>query len=147
MATPTVTITVAGHAVSGMAVTEEVSEKHLYMCYAQVVKGDERRQWVVFPPQVEALGADKDVPDEVLILNRHQEFKGNRTKWFHSHNYAGALAETLGNYANQGWTLGGIVAVPLERDDYLAAWNGDTPHKALRAVSRQLEAVYNITVK
>ena len=117
------------------------------MLYAQAIKGDERRQWVVFPPKVKALGTDEDAPKIVLILARHQAFAGNRSKWFHSHNYAGSLAETLGTYAGDGWTVGGVVTVPLEKDDYLAAWGGDTPHKAMRAVSRQLEAAYGITVK
>lgn len=147
MATPTVTITVAGAPVASTPTGGPVDEKALHMCYAQAVKGDERRQWVVFPPEVTALGRTQDKTDIVLILARHQEFAGNRTKWFRSTNYVGALAETLAQYAGQGWTVGGIVAVPLEQDDYNTAWNGDTPHKALRAVNRQLESAYNITVK
>lgn len=146
MATPTVTITVAGSPVAPV-VSDSVLESHLHMVYAQAVKGDERRQWVVFPPQVAALGCAGDNPGIVLILSRHQTFAGNRSKWFQSKSYVGTLAEQLTTYAAQGWTTGGVVAVPLEKDDYLSAWGGDTPHKAMRAVSRQTEAAYGITVK
>lgn len=150
VATPSVTITVKGVPVTGGTVPGSggALESALHMVYAQAVKDDERRQWVVFPPRVEALGCEKDDPEQVLILARHQEFKGNRTKWHHARAYKTGLAETLAEFAGQGWTVGGIVAVPLEKDDYLAAWNdNDTPHKAMRAVSRQLEAAYGITVK
>lgn len=150
VATPTVTITVAGAPVTATTTPlgdAETLREGLHMLYAQVVKGDERRQWIVFPPANNVLGTKGNAPGILLMLARHQQHAGNRSKWFESKVYANSLAQELTRYESDGWTIGGIVTVPLELDDYLAVWEGTTPHKAIRAVNRHLEAAYGITVK
>lgn len=148
VATPTVTITVSGSPVTVTPLEDkDTLREGLHMVYAQAVKGDERRQWIVFPPPTEVLGAGSTEPGVLLMLARHQEFKGNRTKWFESKVTKATLGQELARFAGDGWTPGCVVAVPLELDDYLAVWQGTTPHKAIRAVNRQLEAAYGVTVK
>lgn len=147
---PTVTITVNGGAAESTD-SPEVLEQALHMVYVQAVKGDQRKQWVVFPPALKALGVPEDkapAAQQCLMLSRLQEFKGNRSKWFHFKLNPGqtALTQELKDFENSGWTVGGMVVVPLEKDDYLEAWNGDTPHKAMRAIGRAL-APLGITVK
>ena len=155
MSTPTVTITVGGVPVSAMTRTPfegDVAELDgaLHMMYVQAVKGDRRVQWVVFPPAVSALSLPSGVtanPNTVLVLNRTQEFAGNRSKWFHKHvaSYA-SLAMDLTKFGEQEYALFEPVVVPLETDDYQTAWSGDTPHKALRAVDRSLKP-FGLSVK
>lgn len=125
----------------------------LFMLYTQAVQNDKRLQWVVFPPASTAFGVDqsKILHPNPLLLRRVQDFPGNRSKWFHHRlvTYSDStttLTSELTGVANDGWTLGPVVAVPLEQDDYLAVWNGETPHKALRAVDRALRA-YDLSVK
>lgn len=155
MSTPTVTITVGGVPVSAMSKTPftgDVAELDgaLHMMYMQATKGDRRVQWVVFPPAVAALTLPSGVtanPNTVLVLNRTQEFEGNRSKWFHKHvsSYA-ALAQDLTKHSEQDYALIEPVVVPLETDDYQTVWSGDTPHKALRAVDRTLKP-FGLSVK
>lgn len=115
-------------------------EAGLHMLYVQAVKDETRVQFVVFPPAREALGAASHKGDPLLLLKRTQERVGNRSKWFHSqiHDKAQVLQTELAGLEASGYLLGAPVAVPLEKDDYVSAWNGNTPHKALRAVDRAL---------
>lgn len=149
---PTVTITVGGVPVGAAApaAPAEDAALHLHMTYVQAVRGDQRYQYVVFPPAIEALGAPKVGEPTLLFLRRKQEFKNNRSKWFHnrfSKRQNTTLPNELKNLEEQGWLIGGVVVVPLEVDDYLEAWRGETPHKALRAINRALEAAHGLTVK
>jgi hypothetical protein len=148
VSTPTVTITVGGVPVSAMTKTPftgDLAELDgaLHMLYVQAIKDDRRVQWVVFPPAVSALVLPSGVtanPNTVLILNRTQEFVGNRSKWFHKYvNSYGAFGMDLTKFGEQGYALSEPVVTPLETDDYQTAWSGDTPHKALRAVDRTLK--------
>jgi hypothetical protein len=148
VSTPTVTITVGGVPVSAMTKTPftgDVSELDgaLHMLYVQAVKDDRRVQWVVFPPAVAALSLPSGVtanPNTVLVLNRTQEFVGNRSKWFHKYvNSYASLAQDLTKFGEQGYALTEPVVTALETDDYQTVWSGDTPHKALRAVDRTLK--------
>lgn len=153
MPSPTVTITVGGVPVSGVVSTpvdpNEVREG-LHMMYLQAVKGEKRRQFVLFPPAMAGFPfADKvqTNPRRSLLLSRVQEFPGNRSKWFQSHVNSGpAFLLDLNNYASRGYVFSDPVVIPLEEDDYLAAWSGNTPHKAMRAIGRALQP-YNITIK
>jgi hypothetical protein len=123
-------------------------EAGLHMLYVQAVKGDERRQFVLFPHARKELGVTPEGSDPLLLLKRTQDFPGNRSKWFHHKLYdkGQALHTELASLETQGFTLGAALAVPLETDDYQKAWSGDTPHKALRAVDRALRPL-GITLK
>lgn len=155
MTSPTVTITVGGVPVSAMTKTPfegDVAELDgaLHMMYVQATQGDRRVQWVVFPPAVSALSLPNGItanPNTVLVLNRTQEFEGNRSKWFHKYvNSYAAFAQDLTKFGEQGYALIEPVVTPLETDDYQSVWSGNTPHKALRAVGRTL-APLGISVK
>lgn len=77
----------------------------------------------------------------MLLLKRRQEFKGNRSKWFHYEIHETprqALQADFASLVSAGYELSAVVVVPLEQDDYLAAWNGKTPHKAMRAIGYAL---------
>lgn len=142
---PTVTITVTGTTVE--PASAEDATAGLHMLYVQGVKGEQRYQWVIFPPPVTTLDV-QDVPGHpVLLLQRLQEFSGNRSKWFH-HKYVshGDVATVMGTRDSEGWVLSDPIVVPLEVDDYQAAWKGDTPHKALRAVDRAIKP-FGLSVK
>lgn len=146
MSTPTVTITLTGPAVSADEV--EAMEAGLHMAYVQAVKGEVRHQWIVFPPASKTLGVEKD-STSILWLERVQSFQGNRSKWFRKTaavTQSAALTPVLNSLAQDGFTVGAAIAVPLEVDDYREVWNGETPHKAIRAVDRALRP-YKITVK
>lgn len=153
MSTPTVTITVAGSPVTSTAPSDPATlEASLHMLYVQAVKGEERKQWVIFPPAVEALGIDSahiKTGSPVLQLARHQTFKGNRAKWFHTKVYPNTpgLTEDLTVAAADGWVVSGLTVIPLEKDDYQEVWAGETPHKALRAVGRYIEKSYGLSIK
>lgn len=147
---PTVTITVSGSG-STATVSDDTPASALHMLYVQAVKGDQRKQWVVFPPAIAALGVPENrVPPTTqnLLLSRVQEFKGNRSKWFHNRINTGQtyLTEQMKHFEADGWALGGVVVVPLETDDYVSAWEGNTPHKAMRAIDRALKPL-GISVK
>lgn len=143
---PTVTITVTG--TTPEPATAEDAEAGLHMLYVQALKGEERQQWVIFPPPVSTLDVDGQAGNPVLSLHRVQEFKGNRSKWFHTkHMHHGDVSRVLTQRAEEGYIVSEPVVVPLEVDDYKEAWAGNTPHKALRAVGRQVELVLGVTVK
>lgn len=154
MATPTVTITVGGIPISEMGANSTTAadgaESHLHMMYVQSVCGDERHQWVVFPPAMGGLGLADGTPlhpNQMLYLHRKQAFQGNRTKWFsHRANTAQDFLTSLEVVARQGYDFIEPVVVPLEVDDYRDVWSGDTPHKALRAVDRSLKP-FGLSVK
>ena len=157
MTTPTVTVTVGGVPITATTTSlpttgtdKETLEKGLHMLYAQATKGEERRQYVLLPPAVEALGVQKGrlyngAGDRFFYLYRTQSFKGNRSKWFSGFMYSEhgqTLASTLTTLSESGWEIGGVVVAPLELDDYLKFYNeGETSHKALRAVDRALTAI------
>lgn len=148
MTFPTVTITVTGTDAGPVDPAE--AEKGLHMMYVQAVKGDKRQQWVVFPPAVKELGVPEDkIPAGApsLLLHRTQEFPGNRSKWFHfKQNAPSHLTEQMKSFEADGWVLSEGIVVTLEKDDYLAVWEGKTPHKALRAVDRAITP-FGLTVK
>ena len=160
MATPTVTITVGGVPVTatrgGVPAEDVPGEDALYMLYVQAVKGEQRKQWLVFPPALESLGvksARVKSDKTLLMLARIQTEPGNRSKWFqHTIITDGEGNNTLRNTLNnliqsEGWEVGFALAIPCELDDYLKAWNDQaTPHKAMRAVDRALRP-YGQTVK
>jgi hypothetical protein len=103
---------------------------------------------VIFPPPVTTLEVQAVPGHPVLVLQRLQEFKGNRSKWFH-HKFTvhADVSAQIKQKEDEGWFLLGPVVVPLEVDDYQAAWSGKTPHKAIRAVERATLAVLGTTVK
>lgn len=138
---PTVTITVTG--TTPDPATAEDAERGLHMLYMQARKGDERHQWVVFPPAVTTLNVEGQNGNPILVLHRVQEFKGNRSKWFHhKHLHHGEVARTLTQRQEEGYILSEPLVVPLEVDDYTKTWAGETSHKALRAVDRTIQANY-----
>lgn len=142
---PTVTITVSG--TTPDPATAEDATRGLHMLYVQAIKGDERQQWVVIPPAVSTLDVEKQNGNPVLVLSRVQEFKGNRSKWFHhKHHNHGEVARTLTQRAEDGYIVSEPVVIPLEVDDYQKAWKGETPHKALRAVDRTITAILGTTL-
>lgn len=159
MTTPTVTVTVGGVPITATTTSiptadasKETLEKGLHMVYAQATKGDVREQFVVLPPAVEALGVNKDRlynaeagKSRFFYLHRVQNFKGNRSKWFSGFFYpehGSTLTSRLTTLAEADWEIGGVVVAPLELDDYLKFYNeGETSHKALRAVDRALTAI------
>lgn len=153
--TPTVTIRVGGVPVS-VATTAvpdgvSVSEDNLFMTYFQATKGEERRQWIVFPPAVAGFGIpDTEVGVErVLVLSRTQKFAGNRSKWFTGFSFSPhtSIINELNLLSSRGYELGGTVVAPLEADDYLSVYTNTTSHKAIRAIDRALNAVHDISVK
>lgn len=154
-ATPTVTIKVGGVPVS-VATTDvpdgaTLSEDNLFMTYVQATKGEERQQWIVFPPAVEGFGlpATEVGKDRILVLSRTQKFVGNRSKWFSGYSYEPytSITTDLAKFAARGYELGGVVIAPLEADDYRSVYSKTTSHKAIRAIDRALNAVHDITVK
>lgn len=150
MSAPTVTITLKPQA-SLSAVEREALVEGLHMLYVQAEKGEVRHQWVVFPPPCAGLDVKVEgAAGMMLVLERVQQHTGNRSKWFHRRFPVGQttarLSDELAKLAGDGFKVGGVVAVPLEEDDYKEAWSGDTPHKAMRAVDRALRP-YKITVK
>jgi hypothetical protein len=153
VSTPTVTITIAGHPATSMALPDaDTLAESLHMLYVQAVKGEQRQQWVIFPPALTELGIPADqvkAEKPVLQLHRLQTFKGNRAKWFHTKVYPATpgLPQELAAAVNDGWVVSGVTVIPLESDDYKAAWSGDTPHKALRAVDRAIFKAHNLSVK
>lgn len=154
-ATPTVTIKVGGIPVSVATTPIPESstnlEDSLYMLYVQATHGEERRQWIVFPPAVDGFGiAPSEVRENrVLVLSRTQKFVGNRSKWFTGFLYEpfDGLPTELSNFLARGYELGGVVVAPLEVDDYMSVYARTTSHKAIRAIDRVLTAVHDITVK
>lgn len=128
--------------------TTEPNGGGLFMVYLQAVNGDRRMQWVLFPP---AMG--KHIPNspgstKFLLLSREQAFAGNRSKWVHSHRNSAEFMSRDVKYARtMGFSEGSPVLVPLELDDYVAAWTGTTPHKALRAVDREISSVLRTRLK
>lgn len=151
MATPTVTITVGGVPVgASSAIAAADAEDALYMTYVQAAKDGKRYQFVLFPNAISALGAPTLSVPTMLFLRRKQERPGNRSKWFHHRMQVAhktQLLSELDKLAERGYELGGLVVVPLEKDDYQSVWNGQTPHKALRAVDRALDATHSLSVK
>lgn len=150
MSAPTVTITLKPKSALSVVEREELASG-LHMLYVQAVKGEVRHQWVVFPPPCSALDVKSPGSEgQMLLLERVQQHEGNRSKWFHRRFPVAKATERLQSelttLSQDGYTVGGVVAVPLEEDDYKEAWNGVTPHKALRAVDRALRP-YKITVK
>lgn len=151
MSAPHVTITVTED--PSEQVDPLVAEQNLYMMYVQAtVPGAETRfQWVVFPPAITELGVDaQEVAKSggrVKVLARTQDFPGNRSKWFHEVRENNFLVQTLATALGQGQTVLGPVLVPLELDDYLSVWQGDTSHKALRAIDRTISKTLNTTIK
>lgn len=146
MSIPTVTITVTGQ--TPEPADAEDAERGLHMLYMQAVKGDQRHQWVLFPPPVSTLDVQGSGGNPVLVLSRFQECKGNRSKWFH-HKYPvhSEMAAELTKREVEGYILCEPVVVPLEVDDYQMAWKSKTPHKALRAVDRAIQAALGVTLK
>lgn len=148
MSIPTVTITVTGSAPS----TEdaETLASGLHVLYVQATKFStsrgsmKRRQFILFPHANPTLGVEPTAGNPLLLLKRTQDFEGNRSKWFHHKVYEApsqALQSELADLAKRGYELAAPLAVPLEQDDYVAAWNGETPHKAMRAVDRALASI------
>lgn len=150
MSAPHVTIRVKGSPATG-DISVATLEDSLHMFYLQAVDGEKRYQWIVFPPAVGALGvSDQEVTasaGRVKVLHRVQEFEGNRSKWFHSVKDDTFLLEALKSSQNKGHAVSKPVVVKLELDDYQAAWQGETPHKAIRAVDRAIKDVLNTSVK
>jgi hypothetical protein len=145
--TPKVSITLLN------AVSDEekaAMESGLHMLYVQAQKGQQRYQWVVFPPAQAALGITEDAPDECVLLERFQASKGNKAKWFHKRlptAQTTALLDVLREKAKEGFTPGYPLAVKLQLDDYRQVWNDKTtPHKALRHIDYALRP-YKITLK
>lgn len=141
---PTVTITVTGAgAMSGAPLSKEERIEALHMYYVQAVKGDQRKQWILFPPAYADLGAEGGDPTgQALLLNRTQEFPGNRSKWFRQtiapKDPNNGLSTALTQHEADGWVISGHTVVPLEHDDYVNVWTGETPHKAIRAIDRAI---------
>lgn len=147
--TPKVSITLLN------AVSEEekaAMEQGLHMLYVQAQKGQERHQWVVFPPAQAALGivGAEASNSECIMLERFQASKGNKAKWYHKRLPTGqteSLLDVIRERAREGFTPGYVLAVPLQLDDYQQLWNDQTtPHKALRHVDYALRP-YKITLK
>jgi hypothetical protein len=151
MGAPHVTITVTGASATSGSVDKDTLIKSLYMTYMQSVDGDRRHQWIVFPPAVEALGVDAQKVSgsagRIKVLHRTQEFEGNRSKWFHQDRDSAFLLEAIETCRKGGQKVSGPVLVQLELDDYLSVWEGSTPHKAIRAVDREIIAVLKTTIK
>lgn len=146
MSTPTVKITVTTAAVvepSDADLDDLIAGLH--MLYVQATKDDKRYQFVLFPQARKVLGVPEDkiyAGDPMLLLRRKQEFPKNRSKWFHHRVHDAptqALQSDLAGLESRGYTLSAALAVPLEQDDYIAAWSGETPHKAMRAIGRALK--------
>lgn len=159
MSTPKVTINVLSQQLSDEE--REALVGGLHMAYMQATKGtgdsQTRWQWILFPTPVSALlGSDK--PDaakqnQFVYLERFQASKGNRSKWFHKYMERGqtdVLTSQMTALTTEGYTLGvgtqAAIVVPVELNDYVKVWNGETPQKAIRHIEYALRA-YKITVK
>lgn len=141
---PKVTIKIKG--VDTSTDQPKITEDNLYMMYLQAVHGDYRRQWIVIPPNTPSLDSGNS-GGMFKMLTRVQTFAGNRSKWVHSLvNETDFLNLVVKNYDNDDWTFIDPIVVKLEVDDYRKMWDGETSHKAIRAVDRAL-APYGITVK
>lgn len=147
---PTVTITVTGES-AGDSVDVDTLVSSLHMVYLQAVDGKRRYQWIVFPPAVSALGVDAQKvassTGRVRVLVRVQEFEGNRSKWFHRTEPGTFLSDAMEKAVTDGHKVSPPVLVPLELDDYLKVWEGETSHKAIRAVDRTIQTVLKTTTK
>lgn len=149
MSAPHVTITVTRD--PSEEVDPLIAEQNLYMMYVQSSVGEVRYQWVVYPPALEVLGVDAQTVAKsggrVKVLARTQSFPGNRSKWFHLEKENNFLVQTIKDALDKGETVKGPVLIPLELDDYLTVWQGETSHKAIRAIDRELIKTLNTTIK
>lgn len=141
---PKVTIKIKG--VDTSADQPKITEDNLYMMYLQAVHGDYRRQWIVIPPNTPSLDSGNS-GGMFKMLSRVQMFAGNRSKWVHSLiNETDFLNLEVSRHGNDDWTFIDPIVVKLEVDDYRKMWDGETSHKAIRAVDRAL-APYGISIK
>lgn len=149
MATPKLTIKVNGVPVGGLGNPTTDLKDRLYMAYFQAAKGETRHQWIVFPPPVEEVLPEYDqARDRQLTLSRTQTFVGNRARWSPSYiRTTTQLESLLSDLVEQGFDIGSILVVPLEEDDFKKAYDHTTPEKAIRAIDRLLESVYNSSIK
>ena len=150
-AAPRLTIKVNGVPVSSGEATSPSGDAkdHLYMFYFQTVKGEQRNQWIVFPPPVEELLPEYfSTRERQLTLSRTQTFAGNRSRWSPSYVYSpDTLTTIVTDLVARGHEVGGLLVVPLELDDMAEAYNLATPQKALRSIDRLLGAVHNTSIK
>lgn len=143
----------------GTATTPEEREfeKNLHMVYVEAAntrREGRRFQCVIFPPAQGVLPSTEDYSDSLLIfpvLERQQQFKGNRARWNVRHRSARSMGHIISSYVSSKywdsetqsevpqWSVNGPFIVPLELDDYRKLTvDSETPQKALRAVDREL---------
>lgn len=143
----------------GTATTPEDREleKNLHMVYVEAANArteGQRVQYVVFPPAQGVLPSAEDYADHLKIfkvLERQQQFKGNRARWNVRRCSGRNMRNVLSSYVSSvywdsdtqsevpQWNVSGPIIVPLELDDYRKLTvDSETPQKALRAVDREL---------
>lgn len=116
-----------------------------YAAFLEARKGDQRAQWMLFPPLLDGYG----LQDETLSLGsmrfikRKMDRPGHRAKWGTTARSTPLEIEAklkleLDQYESVGWQIMEPIVIELEADDYMKVWeNKDsvvTPYKALRHV-------------
>ena len=122
--------------------TFRVDEQRLWAGFFEWVKGGSRTQYLVLPPARTNLGVPSDVAGSgaTLFMKRAITRPGHRAKWawINSANdfaHAQRLAKDWAPYqTTPDWVFRPAIVIPLDADDYVTAWRGKTPYKALRHV-------------
>ena len=105
-------------------------------------KGQQRTQWLLFPPACANLGAELD-EGWGRFLKRKIEKAGHRAKWsdFTRRDFgevSGKAVLEMEQYASTGWEVRAPIVILMDQDDYQLAMTADasvpTPYKALRHV-------------
>ncbi len=115
----------------------------LYAVFLEAVNGQQRAQWMLFPPASFAFGVDHDPEGAQRFMKRRLDKPGHRAKWKTVQKTTSAGLEEklrleLDQYESTGWIIRQPVVIRLEQDDYEKVWanktDADTPYKALRHV-------------
>lgn len=115
----------------------------LYAVFIECRQGEQRAQWMLFPPALPHLGVEHDPAGAQRFIKRRMTKKGHRAKWSTTQRRTAEELEKklhleLDQYESTEWVFVDPIVIELEFDDYLKVWEGQaaaaTPYKALRHV-------------
>lgn len=115
----------------------------LYAAFFEAVNGEQRTQWMLFPPAVFSYGAEHNPEGAQRFIKRRLEKAGHRAKWRTVQRRTDSslrekLALELDQYESTGWIIRQPIVIRLEQDDYEKVWSNaevaSTPYKAIRHV-------------
>lgn len=117
----------------------------LWALVAEARSGTITTTWVLFPPAPHPGDDGTQAGGAWRFMKRRQNNPAHRAVWkFTSDDddgdAAGRMMAQLASHASTGtWEFAIPLAVPMDEDDYLLAWEGTgaTPHKVLRQAARQ----------